>query len=52
MPYTLPKELVWVVFLSQANTTDELPERLISAVRVSHLELSSAVVPELEPDPI
>ncbi|PKI49961.1 hypothetical protein CRG98_029635 [Punica granatum] len=33
--------------LGLANTTDELPERLIGAVRVSHLELSSAIVPEL-----
>lgn len=33
--------------MSQANTNDELPERLIGAVRVSHLELSSAIVPEL-----
>lgn len=32
----------------QACTTDELPEKLIGAVRVSHLELSSAIVPILE----
>ncbi|XP_056174226.1 protein ENHANCED DISEASE RESISTANCE 2-like isoform X2 [Syzygium oleosum] len=37
-----------VAFLVQANTTDELPERLIGAVRVSHIELSSAIIPELE----
>ncbi|KAK3182867.1 hypothetical protein Dsin_030153 [Dipteronia sinensis] len=42
--------VVDMAFLVQANTTDELPERLIGAVRVSHLELSSAVVPKLEPD--
>ncbi|KAK1372878.1 hypothetical protein POM88_029071 [Heracleum sosnowskyi] len=35
----------------QANTVDELPEKLISAIRVSHVELSSAVVPVLEPGP-
>lgn len=37
--------------LCQANTTDELPERLIGAVRVSHIELKSAIVPRLEQDP-
>lgn len=36
---------------SQANTTEELPERLIGAVRVSHIELSSAITPILETDP-
>ncbi|TYH97295.1 hypothetical protein ES332_A12G233900v1 [Gossypium tomentosum] len=35
----------------EANTTDELPERLIGAVRVSHIELSSAIVPKLDADP-
>ncbi|KAK4792499.1 hypothetical protein SAY86_022934 [Trapa natans] len=39
--------VVDMAFLVQANTTDELPERLIGAVRVSHIELSSAIVPEL-----
>ena len=34
----------------QANTTDELPERLIGAVRVSYIELKSAIVPKLEPE--
>ncbi|KAI3735096.1 hypothetical protein L6452_14584 [Arctium lappa] len=43
--------VVDMAFLVQANMTDELPEGLIGAVRVSHLELSSAIVPELEPDP-
>ncbi|GKU95885.1 hypothetical protein SLEP1_g9184 [Rubroshorea leprosula] len=43
--------VVDMAFLVQANTTDELPERLIGAVRVSHIELSSAIVPKLEPDP-
>ncbi|KAK1396656.1 hypothetical protein POM88_006519 [Heracleum sosnowskyi] len=35
----------------QANTVDELPEKLISVICVSHVELSSAVVPVLEPGP-
>lgn len=35
----------------QANTVDELPERLIGAVRVSHIELKSAIVPNLDQDP-
>lgn len=43
--------VVDMAFLVQANSVDELPERLIGAVRVSHVELSSAVVPKLEPDP-
>ncbi|XP_038695278.1 protein ENHANCED DISEASE RESISTANCE 2-like isoform X2 [Tripterygium wilfordii] len=43
--------VVEMAFLVQANAVDELPERLIGAVRVSHLELSSAIVPKLEPDP-
>ncbi|XP_022756559.1 protein ENHANCED DISEASE RESISTANCE 2-like isoform X2 [Durio zibethinus] len=43
--------VVDMAFLVQANTTDELPERLIGAVRVSHKELSSAIVPKLEGDP-
>ncbi|CAI9772283.1 unnamed protein product [Fraxinus pennsylvanica] len=42
--------VVDMAFLVQANTTDELPERLIGAVRVSHIELSSAVVPVLDSD--
>ncbi|XP_031282490.1 protein ENHANCED DISEASE RESISTANCE 2 isoform X2 [Pistacia vera] len=42
--------VVDMAFLVQANTTDELPERLIGAVRVSHIELSSAITPTLEPD--
>ncbi|XP_052297631.1 protein ENHANCED DISEASE RESISTANCE 2-like isoform X2 [Citrus sinensis] len=42
--------VVDMAFLVQANTTDELPERLIGAVRVSHMELKSAVVPKLEPE--
>uniref|UniRef100_A0A5B6Z3M1 START domain-containing protein n=1 Tax=Davidia involucrata TaxID=16924 RepID=A0A5B6Z3M1_DAVIN len=42
--------VVDMAFLVQANTADELPERLIGAVRVSHIELSSAIVPKLEPD--
>ncbi|XP_062073374.1 protein ENHANCED DISEASE RESISTANCE 2-like isoform X1 [Humulus lupulus] len=43
--------VVDMAFLVQANSTDELPERLIGAVRVSHIELKSAIVPKLEPDP-
>ncbi|PNT44742.1 hypothetical protein POPTR_003G100600v4 [Populus trichocarpa] len=42
--------VVDMAFLVQANTTEELPERLIGAVRVSHIELSSAIVPKLDPD--
>lgn len=42
--------VVDMAFLVQANTTDELPERLIGAVRVSHIELSSAIVPKLDLD--
>lgn len=34
----------------QANTPEELPERLIGAVRISHLELSSAMQPRVEDD--
>ncbi|XP_020574010.1 protein ENHANCED DISEASE RESISTANCE 2-like [Phalaenopsis equestris] len=40
--------VVDMAFLIQANTYEELPERLIGAVRVSHLELSSAIVPQLD----
>ncbi|XWS49470.1 hypothetical protein CRYUN_Cryun12cG0006200 [Craigia yunnanensis] len=43
--------VVDMAFLVQANTTDELPERLIGAVRVSHIELSTAIVPKLEWNP-
>ncbi|XP_021833167.1 protein ENHANCED DISEASE RESISTANCE 2-like isoform X1 [Prunus avium] len=43
--------VVDMAFLVQANTTDELPERLIGAVRVAHIDLKSAIVPKLEPDP-
>ncbi|XP_024005063.1 protein ENHANCED DISEASE RESISTANCE 2 [Eutrema salsugineum] len=42
--------VVEMAFLVQANTPEELPERLIGAVRVSHIELSSAIVPNLESD--
>lgn len=37
--------VVDMAFLVQANTADELPERLIGAVRLSHIELLSAIVP-------
>ncbi|KAL2525310.1 Protein ENHANCED DISEASE RESISTANCE 2 [Abeliophyllum distichum] len=40
--------VVDMAFLVQANAADELPERLIGAVRVSHIELSSAIVPVLD----
>ncbi|KAH1234548.1 Protein ENHANCED DISEASE RESISTANCE 2 [Glycine soja] len=43
--------VVDMAFLVQANTPDELPERLIGAVRISHLELKSAIIPKLESDP-
>ncbi|XP_020112951.1 protein ENHANCED DISEASE RESISTANCE 2-like isoform X2 [Ananas comosus] len=39
--------VVDMAFLVQANTSDELPEQLIGAIRLSHIELSSAVVPDL-----
>ncbi|KAK4261522.1 hypothetical protein QN277_004509 [Acacia crassicarpa] len=42
--------VVDMAFLVQANTMEELPERLIGAVRISHLELSTAVVPKLDSD--
>lgn len=32
----------------QANSYDELPERLVGAVRVSHVQLSSAIDPKLD----
>ncbi|XP_019055939.1 PREDICTED: protein ENHANCED DISEASE RESISTANCE 2 isoform X2 [Nelumbo nucifera] len=43
--------VVDMAFLVQGNTADELPERLIGAIRVSHVELSSAIVPILESNP-
>ncbi|KAJ6814072.1 protein ENHANCED DISEASE RESISTANCE 2-like [Iris pallida] len=43
--------VVDMAFLVQGNTFDELPERLIGAVRVSHLELSSAIVPVFDANP-
>lgn len=43
--------VVDMAFLVQGNTIDELPERLIGAVRVSHIELSSATVPVLDDKP-
>ncbi|XP_078437720.1 ENHANCED DISEASE RESISTANCE 2 [Wolffia australiana] len=43
--------VVDMAFLVQACTYEELPERLIGAVRVSHVELKSAVVPVLETPP-
>ncbi|CAN4095560.1 unnamed protein product [Withania somnifera] len=42
--------VVDMAFLVQGNTSDELPEQLIGAVRASHIELSSAILPKLEPD--
>ncbi|XP_038877165.1 protein ENHANCED DISEASE RESISTANCE 2 [Benincasa hispida] len=43
--------VVDMAFLIQANTTEELPERLLGAVRVSHIQLSSAVPANLDPYP-
>lgn len=43
--------VVDMAFLVQANTVDELPEQLIGAIRLSHIELSSAIVPNLDQDP-
>ncbi|XP_039135310.1 protein ENHANCED DISEASE RESISTANCE 2-like isoform X2 [Dioscorea cayenensis subsp. rotundata] len=40
--------VVDMAFLVQANTEDELPEQLLGAVRVSHIELSSAIVSGLQ----
>ncbi|KAJ3672581.1 hypothetical protein LUZ60_007302 [Juncus effusus] len=40
--------VVDMAFLVQANTIEELPERLIGAVRMSHIELSAAVLPDLD----
>ncbi|KAF3592977.1 hypothetical protein DY000_02026897 [Brassica cretica] len=40
--------VVEMAFLVQANAPEELPEWLIGAVRVSHIELSSAIDPNLE----
>ncbi|VAI81440.1 unnamed protein product [Triticum turgidum subsp. durum] len=40
--------VVDMAFLVQGHTYEELPERLIGAVRMSHIELSSAIVPVLE----
>ncbi|XP_060179730.1 protein ENHANCED DISEASE RESISTANCE 2-like [Lycium barbarum] len=42
--------VVDMAFVVQGNTPDELPEPLIGAARICHIELSSAVVPKLEPD--
>ncbi|KAL0407993.1 UNVERIFIED_CONTAM: protein ENHANCED DISEASE RESISTANCE 2-like [Sesamum radiatum] len=42
--------VVEMAFLVQATATEELPERLIGAVQISHIELSSAVVPVMETD--
>jgi hypothetical protein len=40
--------VVDMAFLVQSNSMDELPERLIGSVRVSHLELLSAISPSKE----
>ncbi|KAH7668792.1 Bet v1-like protein [Dioscorea alata] len=40
--------VVDMAFLVQANTEDELPEQLLGAVRVSHIEISSAIVSGLQ----
>lgn len=43
--------VVDMAFLIQANTTEELPERLLGAVRVSHIQLSSAIPANLDSCP-
>ncbi|XP_066378472.1 protein ENHANCED DISEASE RESISTANCE 2-like [Miscanthus floridulus] len=40
--------VVDMAFLIQANTYDELPEQLLGAARLSHIEPSAAVYPDLE----
>ncbi|KAK3125928.1 hypothetical protein QOZ80_7BG0611530 [Eleusine coracana subsp. coracana] len=40
--------VVDMAFLIQANTYDELPEQVIGAARLAHVEPSTAVVPDLE----
>ncbi|XP_062189579.1 protein ENHANCED DISEASE RESISTANCE 2-like isoform X2 [Phragmites australis] len=40
--------VVDMAFLIQANTFDELPEQVIGAARLAHVEPSTAVVPDLE----
>lgn len=40
--------VVDLAFLIQANTYDELPEQLLGAARLSHIEPSAAVCPDLE----
>uniref|UniRef100_A0ACD5UK90 Uncharacterized protein n=1 Tax=Avena sativa TaxID=4498 RepID=A0ACD5UK90_AVESA len=40
--------VVDMAFLVQGNAYEDLPERLIGAVRVSHIELSSAIDPKLD----
>lgn len=50
--WVLVDELTGYEFVTwQGNTTEELPERLLGAVRICHMELSSAIEPNLEPDP-
>ncbi|URD98056.1 START domain containing protein [Musa troglodytarum] len=44
--------VVDMAFLIQAVSPDELPERLIGAVRIAHAELSSAVVADLGDNPL
>ncbi|XP_062187078.1 protein ENHANCED DISEASE RESISTANCE 2-like [Phragmites australis] len=40
--------VVDMAFLIQANTYDELPEQVIGAARLAHVEPATAVVPDLE----
>ncbi|KAL6657427.1 hypothetical protein ACP70R_005207 [Stipagrostis hirtigluma subsp. patula] len=40
--------VVDMAFLIQANTYDELPEQVIGAARLAHVEPSTALVPDLE----
>jgi hypothetical protein len=40
--------ICYYLYLLQANTYDELPEQVIGAARLAHVEPSTAVVPDLE----
>ncbi|WOL17425.1 protein ENHANCED DISEASE RESISTANCE 2-like [Canna indica] len=43
--------VVDMAFLIQAVTADELPERLVGAIRLAHVELSSAILVDLAETP-
>ncbi|ONK79922.1 uncharacterized protein A4U43_C01F11850 [Asparagus officinalis] len=44
--------VVDMAFLVQGNTAEELPEQIIGSVRISHLELASAVASGLDINPL